>query len=283
VPDLSPTPDALVARLGFEREGVDRFSRFGFSFQIDSDSEGPAWRTWAWSLWAARIAVDQAGSKYDVSTERSKRAPRNIYEVPSPYGERERVLLPLAVIEAVGRMAKPLFASAWVDDRFRVTYGLAEGYGVHILGVDELETIPFDRDNVVENARLAHFYASYKARPAKTEKFEDICRVKHFTTVDGKTASRALLFPDFDWDAAQDSGSFFLPGRDHLVVGEPLEFEHAAVADQRAAAFAASLDPQIPFFPTRYRLDSKSVAPKEDAWDDPWESPPADLPIQRLA
>ena len=282
MPDLSPTPAALADRLGFELDG-NTVSRFDFTFRIDSSSEAAAWRTWAWSIWSARIAVDQLGSNYDVATERSSAAPRNIYEVPSPYGKRERSLVPAAVVAAVGRMAKPLFFVDWIDDRFNVVFGLEEGFGTHLLGNGELDAIPFALENIRENARLAHFYASYKARPATSQKYESTCRVKHFHTVDGKTASRALLFPDFDWDAAQDSGCMFIPGRDHLVVGEPLEFQHATVADQRSAAVASALEPQVPWFPTRYRLSADAVVATEDAWDDPFESVPSELPVTRLA
>ncbi len=283
MPDLSPTIDALADRLGFERNG-DEFVRFDRRFRLEVDDSVGAWRTMAWSLWSARIAVDQLNSRYDVASERSKPPARNVYEVPSQYGDRERSLIPLHVIRAASRLAeKRLVQADWVDERFGVLFGLAEGFGVHFLGVDELPRVPFDEANIRENARLAHFYGSYKARPVETNKVADRVKVKRFHSVDAKTSSRALLFPDFDWDAAQDGGSVWIPGRDHMVVAEPLEAEFSDHAIHDGRVVARAIEPQIPFYPTRYQLSAEAIEPAEDAWHDRYAAPPDDLPIERLA
>lgn len=288
MPDHDDRLLALAERFGLDVEGV-RVSRRGVSFQLTQalrELTAPeAWRTVSWSLWCCRIVVDQVTSTYDVRTEREEKKARNVYEVASRYGERERYLIPSTVRQTAQTLADKAFEhQPWVDDRLDVVLGLQEGLGTHFLGEDELKLMPFDRENVWENARLAHFYASYKARPSETEKFDGIGRTKFFETVDGKTASRAILLPDFDWDASQDGGCCFLPSRDQMVIGEPFGSEKATEIDQRAAERAASIEaPDIPFFPTLYRLGPKTVVPTADAWEDRYPAPPDSLPVVRLA
>lgn len=181
------------------------------------------WRRFTWALWAARLVVDRLDSRYQVACELDPPdRVRNIYEVPSPYGNRIRLLLPTLVSNAFTQLTQlPLLLSDWVNPAFVVAFSIEEGLGTHLLTQSDMPSYPLTPDLLETRARLAHFYSAYKKQPAYSLSFPSVGKLTLYGSVEGQIGSRAILLPDYDWEAAQDYGCFIVPSRDTLLIAEP--------------------------------------------------------------
>lgn len=187
------------------------------------DARTPQGRHLAFCAFAgARLGLDRLHVDYDFAHERpGPEKARNVYEVPSIYGERLQHLLPAAAVELAAEIAgEPLVREPWVAPGFEIVLVLETSRHFHVLADSDLDSIPWDRENMVRYARFALFYDAYGFRPTRVETRGDV-RLKWFSTTNGQAASRALLFPDFDLDAAKDDGAFAILDRNRFVVAHP--------------------------------------------------------------
>ena len=210
-----------------------------------------------WSAWllGARLGIDRRTSSYDWSNERPQRPAQNVSERASAYGARLQRLVPVAALHVAESVSGTrLTHVTWGDTAF-VSVFLREYQKVwHTFAESDFEAVDFDRQNLEDFSRLALFYESYKPRPS--EERYDWGRLRHYSSIEGLTASRALLLPDFDYDAAQNDGYFSVPSRDDLIVVEPAtpdgrSASHAALVERASMVYQLAL---LPFSPRVYGL-----------------------------
>lgn len=232
------TLDDLAARLGVHASLVDGATRVrrgdvvaSFPFTLTTDTIAARHRAFC-VLHGTRLGVDRLNTRYDLSTERSPSTPaRNVYEMPSTYGERLQTLVPTAAIDIAESISgSRAVRQRWLpglDAELLLVREIARE--LHWLSTDDLDELPYTLDNVREYARLALFYDAYRFRPARVEEIPGGV-VRHYETRDGSAMSRATLLPDFDYDAARAEGAFLVLDRNAFLVVEPRGDRSAALA-----------------------------------------------------
>jgi hypothetical protein len=205
------------------REGQIRVSRGGQVFEVAL----PGWFSaherrdvWATML-GIRLATDRLESTYDFALERPGQSDRQNHL--SLYGARESRLVPLLTVSTVEALCGEKIACVpWAGDVVEVFMtGWKREW--HVFAESDFSRVDFDRTSLQEFARytLFHDEGSQKPRPVVTRVPGG--RVKMFRHGDGKMAARAVLMPDYDWDATMQRGVFAIPSFDVMVVGQPDE------------------------------------------------------------
>lgn len=234
-------------------------------------------------LTAARLGLDRVCSDFEPGRRDSEPSrPLRYHEKPSIYGERLPRLLPgmaVAWLEAI--CDAEAFVSDWVLPEFQQVYVLETGRHLHTLATDDVALMTESPEKIRRNGRHALFYESYKLKPREKKRYSGGL-VRIFRTVEGLGASRAVLLPDFDYDAAREGGSFAIPSRDTMIVGRPEEPENAdAIADHVQQLASAELDEALfPLCNRVWRLTDKVVAGSTGFGDTTlpfsgWDSPDA--------
>lgn len=201
------------------------FGRQGAEVEVEAlpEEDTPRTRSTTYHrLLGVRYGLDRLSDSFDYSTERptGDEKPRNLYERRSAYGERlQRLVSRLTVSWAEAVCREELFVTDWAHEDLAIIYVHEVARIWHVWGSQDFEQVDFDAENLEEFGRLALFYESYKPRPR--EQKEEWGRLRVYKSSEGLTASRALLLPDFDYDAAQTNGFFSVPSRDCMLVIEP--------------------------------------------------------------
>jgi hypothetical protein len=224
------TGEQLAARLGLSIEadgaGAWRWRRHDAvwggapaPYAVIEDAEARR-SVWAVGL-GVRMGLDTVRVAWSPDVERPA-APEQVFrkeQVPSPYGERAPWLVPQESVEVWREITgRAPVERPWHDVTSCVVFVLEVGSRWHVLGQEEAEA-SLGEARLVEDARLAWFYESYKAW-AHTRKL-DVGKLRVYETLEGQGAGRALLLPELDWDAARASGFAATPTRDALWVLEP--------------------------------------------------------------
>jgi hypothetical protein len=243
----APEEDAAGIEEGAAVGGVTAAAlaaRVGLSIEPDEGVGGWRWRRHD-AVWSGApdpyAVIDQAGARRAVWAEavgvrmgldtlkvvwtpevERPEAPERIFrkeDVPSPYGERLPWLVPAEAL-GVWRVitGREPVEQPWHDAMSRVAYVLEIGSLWHVLSEEEA-ACSLGTKRIVEDARRAWFYDSYKAW-AHARKL-DVGVLRVYETQDGLGAGRALLLPELDWDAARARGFAATPTRDALWVLEP--------------------------------------------------------------
>lgn len=178
--------------------------------------------------------MDDALVEWSPDVERAQ-APERVrqkQEVPSPDGDRFPWVVPRAVVEKwEARTQKRALWHELPGTSLRVIYVLELGLHKHVLSKEQAEQL---EGAVHEDARRALFYQSYKVRPAKTREVEG-ARLRLTRSREGLGAARALLMPDYDYDAARKAGYGVVASRDDLLVVEPASDSASARAQALTA------------------------------------------------
>jgi len=246
------------------------FERHGLEFEISGPTHAPdviEEALWYHRLLGVRYGLDRRTDSFDYAIERptGDERPRNTYERRSLYGERlQRIVSRLSIAWAETVCGESLFVTPWAFDDLAIVYVYEVDRIWHVWGSEDFEHVDFDAENLEEFGRLALFYESYKPRP-KEERF-DWGRIRTYRSNEGLTASRALLLPDFDYDAAQADGYFALPSRDCMLTVEPRKGERARgleVLQERAREeFEAAL---LPFTDAAFELHRTEIGERVPA------------------
>lgn len=231
-PEVAPAPTFALAELarplGLRLSGDPlQVSRHGITRPLDDalrdlDLQAIEHRERAWSaLLAARLVIDTTLADWSPERER-EHAPEQFYqkqEVPSPHGERYPwVVTPRTRELWEEAMGKEAYRTSISGTSLVALYVMEVGTNQHVLSRE-------DRDNLEikdpsGDARRALFYQSYKVRPSEERRI-DGARLRLYHTREGLGAARALLLPDYDYDASKKRGHFIIASRDHLLVSEP--------------------------------------------------------------
>lgn len=217
---------------------------------------------WHHALTGVRLGLDRGLGVYDYSTERPdpEERPRSPLEKRSVYGDRlQRLVHDLTWRWAERVSGENLFRTPWFEG-YSVLYIREVQQIWHAWAEVDFEQADFDRDNLLEFSRLALFYESYKPRP--DEEKLTWGRIRTYTSTEGLTASRALLMPDFDYDASAAGGFFSIPGRDTMLVAEPAGEEHQKAARDSLVQRAAEHLSQavLPFGAEVFQLERTAIA-----------------------
>ncbi len=246
---ISDLADVLSLTATAVDDGL-RLSRQGYAVTVPADVVGamdaatPLGRHLAYGvLFGVRLAIDRRACDFDVAHERKKK-PAKVFihtQIPSPYGERlPRLVTTLTLAWYAALSGEEAVTTDWIIDGLRFVYILETGKYLHVLSESDLANMELSRERLVSDARHALFYDSYKLKPRETEPV-DGGAVRVFRTSEGLTAGRALLLPDFDYDAAQENGCFAVPSRDTMIIGRPDAKSAADAVCARVAAFAAQM------------------------------------------
>ena len=234
-------------------------------------------------LTAARLGLDRSCSNFEPGGRASEPTrPLRYHEKPSIYGERMPRLLPrlaVAWFEAICEVEA--FVSDWELPEFQQVYVLETGKHLHTLTTDDVPRMDESPDKIRRNGRHALFYDSYKLKPRDKKRYSG-GMVRIFRTVEGLGASRAVLLPDYDYDAAREGGSFAIPSRDTMIIGRPEEPEHAdaIAAHVQRLAMAELEGAQFPLCNRVWRMTDKVVAGSTEFGDtalplSDWDGPDA--------
>lgn len=173
------------------------------------------------NIWAAllgvRLAVDALDSTFEWTSERPTA------RGASPYGEREPRLVPPLTLEIFGELTgRTIWSVPWKA-------------GLHEVFVTDwrrewhvFEPAHFGRggvtaENLQEFARYALFHDPWTQRPRPELHRLPSCVLRVYKTHEMKGAARAVLMPDFDWDATRQRGFMAVPDLDTVLVAEPHE------------------------------------------------------------
>lgn len=173
---------------------------------------------WA-TLLGVRLAADRLESSYDFSTERPAQSDRATQL--SLYGARESRLVPRLTVRTVEALSgdKPV-EMPWSDDLVEV-FVTAWKREWHVFADPDFDRVGFDRNNLREFARYTLFHDEGSQKPRPVVETVPSGKLKVFRHGDGRMAARAVLMPDYDWDATMQRGVFALPSYDAMVVGQP--------------------------------------------------------------
>ncbi len=261
--------EALAKKLGIDAEVSGRvftLSRGSVRCVVRAaesfDAERAACRQELFAvLRGIRLGADRVDAEYDFAEERpSAEGARNVYEIPPTYGVRFQTLVPALSRRVASRVCgQELLAVPWRSDDFDIVLVRELARHFHTLVEADLDVLPWSRENLVEYARYALFYDSYRTRPVESQEVEG-GTLKWFRTTDGTAPSRATLLPDLDSDAAAAGGRFAIVDRNTFVVSHPASDVEAANAALRGAAHARWSEASHPFADRVWPL-----ADKEDA------------------
>jgi hypothetical protein len=213
-------------------------------------------------LTGARLGLDRLCSTFEPGqAKKTPSRPVRYHEQPSIYGERMPRLLPrLAVRWFEAICDDQAFVTEWELPEFRQVYVLETGKTLHTLAVRDVPLLDTPPDKIRRNGRHALFYDSYKLKPREKLRYSG-GTVRIFRTVEGLGASRAVLLPDFDYDAAREGGSFAIPSRDIMIIGRPDDPEDAddIAAEVTRAARSALEDALFPLCNRVWRMTDKTI------------------------
>ena len=185
------------------------------------------------------------------------------HEQPSIYGDRmPRLVTQLSVDWFEALTGEVAWTTPWGIEPLRVLYVLETGTHLHVLTVRDFAKLDSNAETVVANARRAIFYDSYKIKPTRVDDIgSGLIRIFH--SVEGLGASRAVLFPDFDYEAAREDGGFAVPSRDTIVIGRPHDATRADEVIDAVATTANEVlsDTSFPLCDTIWRMDEHEIWP----------------------
>ncbi|MGM0555622.1 MAG: hypothetical protein ACQEVA_04500, partial [Myxococcota bacterium] len=213
-------------------------------------------------LTGARLGLDRLSSDYQPGqTSTQPNRPLRYHEQPSIYGERLPRLLPRIAVhwfEAISGV--DAFVTDWEIDEIQQVYVLETGKHLHTLAASDLPAMEEDPDKIRRNGRHALFYDSYKLKPRHKKRYSSGL-VRIFRSVEGLGASRAVLLPDFDYDAAREGGSFAIPCRDTMIIGRPDDSQDAdeMAGHVREHAAVVLRDALFPLCNRVWRMTDKTV------------------------
>lgn len=162
----------------------------------------------------SRLGIDYSHIEFDPKDE----VPR----APAAFGERLLRLVPQVAVEVAESIAQTTVVQReFLHDSLRIVYLREIGKNLHVLSHENLQKLPYDHAQMHDLARSAFFHeqGSYRPQP-RTEKLRH-GRIRTYTGSDGLMASRACLMPDFDFDAARESGFMTIPSVDTMLIAEP--------------------------------------------------------------
>lgn len=226
----------------------------------------------AWFLLGLRLGLDKIRPEVEAQAKTSplqfRRTPvKRYHEAPSFHGEHLPLLVPSMTrrtFEAVSH--KRAFHRPGLLENTEVLIVCETGTRLDILTVDEQENSAFSDELRWSNARTALFYNSFKLKPRQTIALPG-GSLRIFETTEGLGASRALLLPELDYDAAQDGGFLALPTRDRIIIARPDDKDSASslLPRLREEIGAAMSQSAFPFADAILQLSAVSVAAHEES------------------
>lgn len=181
----------------------------------------------AWILFGIRLGIDgRAGLSTDekppASPMRFRRTSlRRYHEAPSVHGDRLPVLAPPVsrrVFEAI--TGASAFCRTWLLSDVEVLVIREVGKRLEVLTEATQRQSGDSAEQRWDKVRSALFYQSYKVRPREVIDV-DGGTLRIFETEEGFGASRALLLPEFDYNAAREYGFLAVPTRDRIIIARP--------------------------------------------------------------
>ncbi len=235
--EIATSVEEVAHRLGLGLEAEDddpsrlEISRRGQVVNVDTSDLVDASRPTldhmraAWFLLGIRFGLDKLTPPDDGrpdSPQTFRRTQlRRYHEAPSVHGDRLPLLVPTVTREAFEAVsATSAFTEDWIVPGLCKLIVCETGKRLDILTVDEQEQSDKSDELRWEKARSALFYQSYKVRPQRTIDV-DGGRLRIIETSEGFGASRALLLPEFDYDASRDYGYLAVPTRDRIIIARP--------------------------------------------------------------
>lgn len=268
--DAQPSEDAGGATMG--RHGL--CVRLPQDILAHLDPTTVLGRHLAWSvLLGVRLGLDHRLCAYQPDMERTG--------AQALYGERMPRLVPPATVAWVEAVSgAPVLCDDWLIAGLKLIYVLETGKFLHTLTLPELGELTISPEKLRADARHALFYDAYRLKPAQKLAVEG-GEIRIFRTTEGLGATRALLLPDFDYDAAREAGSFAIPCRDTLLIGRPRECDAADIIRAEVARQSADLlhSATFPLSDVVFQLSHDRVRPAQDALG----STPGAHPLQTLA
>ncbi len=223
----------------------------------------------AWALLGVRLGIDKLSASDDdepapSSPQQFRRTPvRRYHEAPSVHGDRLQFLVPTITRQTFEAVAGTTALSRnWLFIQLEILLLRETGKRLDILTDDESQPNDSSDDRRWQKARSALFYQSYKIRPISTVDVPG-GRLRIIETGEGFGASRALLLPEFDYDASRDYGYLAIPTRDRLIIARPREREVApqmlpglrdALTDSMGSSNFALTDAIVQLEPDNLRL-----------------------------
>ncbi len=185
----------------------------------------------AWVLVGARLGFDfhlkasdnggERGARHDQPMRFRRARIRRYHEAPSVHGDHLPLLLPRIArrtFESITDAAT--FSRPWLIDGLDILVINQAGMRIDVLTEEEQNQSDLDAESRWDKVRSALFYQSYKVRPQNVDKLK-AGRLRHFHTEEGVGGTRALLLPDFDYDASRDHGYLALPTYDDIIIARP--------------------------------------------------------------
>ncbi|MBA2663482.1 MAG: hypothetical protein H0U74_14435 [Bradymonadaceae bacterium] len=203
-------------------------------------------------LFGIRLGLDQLAVPV-APAPLPKLGPRKVIrpqEVPSIYGEHLLRIVPSLSLDWCQAIAPAaaLFRTPWLQPGLETALIEETGRTLDIMRLDQAQARRGSEgdDKLERDARAALFYDSYGIRPARSMSFAHGA-IRVYETIEGLGASRALILPEYDWDAAQDTGFCAIPSRDVLLVAQPGAPEHREQIRTQLAEVAAQVLAQTAF------------------------------------
>ncbi len=274
----------LLSPLGLEplesAEGVLTVSRHGRSVDLDASRLGeetlPDRQRTAWVLLGVRYGLDRlealaAPAPADDGPMRFRRTNiRRYQEAPSVHGDDLPRLVPTAVGQVFEEITgERLFTAPGIRPKTEVLVVHEEGLLRKALTESDRTDLDESDDALIDRVRRALFYDSYKLRARPVPESPPELGLKKLETVEGLGATRALLYPEFDYDLAQDGGLLSIPSRDVVLLAAGTTDEHRRalralteeVRDAAAFPFSSAL---FELTATELRLLEEPEAPDND-------------------
>lgn len=249
-PASKPPPSldsrALTRGLGLRIDPQDRrrVHRAERSHMLDAplppdgeDLDLEARAHWTSELLTARYILDHQLATWRPELERPDPRATPAYQkkdVPSSYGERLPRLVPsrtrVAIAAYLEEHQEQTLIHQPLTEELDIIFTLEVGKYQHVMTEEDAASCQLPRDQIIADARYMLFYQSYKLKPVREQM--PFGKIRHHVTREGLGATRAILLPDFDIDAARERGFALIVSRDHLVVIEPSSPEHREEARQ---------------------------------------------------
>lgn len=178
---------------------------------------------WA-SLLGVRLAIDRLTTTFLLADERPPpQASDKKHESPSLYGDRMLWLVPKSTVLAVQALCDTDICAVPWREGFASVFVNAWKKEWHVFAEEDFAYVDFDAANLQDFARYALFNDEKTQKPRPVVETLPFGKIRRYEATDGLMASRGVLMPDYDWDAAAVGGCFCLPSRDVMLVGEPCE------------------------------------------------------------
>lgn len=263
--DRSKEPDAvhdaapfdlgeMASGLGLSLDQELRVTRGGISYDLNEallslDPSHTEDRALLFDeLFARRVAID--AELCDWSPARERDEDRDVYyqkqEVPSVYGDRMPRALSHRCIARIEELTNKQLLVTPLGRSTSLVYVLEVGRYYHVMSTEEAAKTAQGEDRIIEHARHALFYQSYKVRPSeRRESSAGLIRI--YETSEGLGATRCALMPDFDHDAARKHGWAALCSRDVMIVVEPTTTSDPGAAREVCVMIAEELRDDAPY------------------------------------